>query len=77
MDTNTAARIRSTGILKTLQDGLAAGRISRSEFDEHQALARQLVEMIEADAEKQAGTNANSGKTVLSEHRTGRSAAPE
>ena len=55
MDKNTAAKIRSTGILKTLQDGLAAGRITASEFSEHQDLARQLVEMIEADAEKLAG----------------------
>ena len=45
MDTNTAAKIRSTGILKTLQDGLASGRITPSEFSEHQDLARQLVEM--------------------------------
>ncbi len=54
MDTNTAAKIRSTGILTTLQDAVAAGRITLSEFSEHQDLARQLVEMIEAEAEKLA-----------------------
>ena len=54
MDTNTAERIRANGILKTLQDGLTSGRITPSEFSEHQDLARQLVEMIEADAEKLA-----------------------
>ena len=54
MDTNIAAKIRSTGILKTLQDAVEEGRISCSEFSEHQDLARQLVEMIEADAEKLA-----------------------
>ena len=54
MDTNIAAKIRSTGILKTLQDAVAEGRITASEFSEHQNLARQLVEMIEADAEKLA-----------------------
>ncbi len=54
MNTNIAARIRSTGILKTLQDGFASGRITPSEFSEHQDLARQFVEMIEADAEKLA-----------------------
>ena len=52
MDTNTAAKIRSTGILKTLQEAVAEGRITPSEFSEHQDLARQIVEMIEADAEK-------------------------
>ena len=54
MDTNIAAKIRSTGILKTLQDAVEEGRISCSEFSEHQDLAHQLVEMIEADAEKLA-----------------------
>ena len=54
MDTNTAAKIRSTGILKTLQDAVEEGRITPSEFSEHQDLARQLVEMIEAEAEKLA-----------------------
>ena len=55
MDTNTAAIIRSTGIHKTLQNAVEEGRITPSEFSEHQDLARQLVEMIEADAEKLAG----------------------
>lgn len=54
MNAEQAAKIRSTGILKTLQDAVEEGRISRSEFSEHQDLARQLVEMIEADAEKLA-----------------------
>ena len=47
MNAEQAARIRTNGILKTLQDGVTAGRITQAEFDEHQALACQLVNCID------------------------------
>ena len=47
MNAEQATRIRTNGILKTLRNGMTEGRITQAEYDEHQTLARQLINCID------------------------------
>lgn len=49
MDEKTATEIRRIGVLEVLKQGLKNGLITQSEFDEHQALAQQLIDTDYAD----------------------------
>ena len=44
MTEEIAEKIRSIGVLNVLRSGLTSSRITKQEFDEHQALAQSLID---------------------------------